>query len=86
MIWSQHYHVQIKDLEKIQKVALKIILDENDVSYDVACTLLNISPLNLTQKNQVKTIVSEIRIFCGFNTHTNHKGVTLVYMTLPKNM
>jgi hypothetical protein len=37
---------QINDLEKIQKVALKIILDENYTSYEVACTLFNIAPLN----------------------------------------
>ena len=36
---------QVRDLEKVQKIALKIILDENYVSYDVACTLMNISPL-----------------------------------------
>ena len=37
---------QVNDLEKIQKIALRIILDENYISYDVACTLLNILPLN----------------------------------------
>ena len=36
---------QINDLEKIQKVALKIILDDNYTSYEVACTLMSISPL-----------------------------------------
>ena len=46
-IWNSGLtKAQIKDLEKIQKVALKIILDENYVSYEVACTLVNISPLN----------------------------------------
>jgi hypothetical protein len=36
---------QINDLEKIQKVAFRIILDESYTSYKVACTLLNVSPL-----------------------------------------
>ena len=36
---------QSNELEKIQKIAFKIILDDNYTSYDVACTLLNISPL-----------------------------------------
>ena len=36
---------QINDLEKIQKVAFRIILDESYTSYEVACTLLNVSPL-----------------------------------------
>ena len=34
-----------KELEKVQKVAFKIVLGEHYISYDVACTLLNISPL-----------------------------------------
>ena len=36
---------QARDIENTQKVALKIILDENYTSYEVAYTLLNISPL-----------------------------------------
>ena len=36
---------QVNDLEKVQKVALKIILHEDYTSYEVACTLMNISPL-----------------------------------------
>ena len=36
---------QVRDLEKIQKVALKIILEDSYLSYDVACTIMNISPL-----------------------------------------
>ena len=38
---------QVKDIENIQKIEMKIILDDNYISYDVACTLLNISPLDL---------------------------------------
>ena len=38
---------QVSDLEKIQKIALKIILNENYTSYDVACTLMNILPLEI---------------------------------------
>ena len=36
---------QVADLEKIQKIALKIILDDQYISYEVACTLMNIVPL-----------------------------------------
>ena len=39
------YKAQINELEKIQKVALKIILNENYISYEVACTLMNTQPL-----------------------------------------
>ena len=45
-IWNSGLtKAQARDLEKIQKVAFKIILDESYTSYDVACTLLSISPL-----------------------------------------
>ena len=36
---------QSNDLERIQKIAFKIILDDNYISYELACTLLNMSPL-----------------------------------------
>ena len=36
---------QINDLEKIQKVALKIILGDNYKSYDLACNLFKLLPL-----------------------------------------
>ena len=39
---------QINDLEKIQKVAFRIIIDDSYTSYEVACTLLNVSPLQNT--------------------------------------
>ena len=37
---------QVKDLEKIQKVALRIILGDDYGSYDVACKFFNLQPLN----------------------------------------
>ena len=46
VIWSSGLtRAQSNDIEKIQKVAFKIILDDNYFSYDVACTILNTSPL-----------------------------------------
>ena len=41
---------QVNDLEKVQKIALKIILGESYISYEVACTLMNISPLKYRRK------------------------------------
>ena len=38
---------QTRDIERIQKTALYIILEESYLDYDVACTLLGIEPLNL---------------------------------------
>ena len=37
---------QLKDLEKIQKVALKIILSDNYESYEVACDGFNLETLS----------------------------------------
>ena len=36
---------QSNEIEKIQKVAFRIILGENYISYDAACILLNVMPL-----------------------------------------
>ena len=45
-IWNSGLtKAQVRELENVQKVALKIILDDSYYSYDVACTLLNILPL-----------------------------------------
>ena len=47
VIWNSGLtKAQSNDLEKIQKVALKIILEDDYISYEVACTILNILPLN----------------------------------------
>ena len=45
-IWNSGLtKAQVNELEKVQKVALKITLDENYISYEVACTLMNTQPL-----------------------------------------
>ena len=36
---------QVNDLEKIQKIALKIILEDDYRSYDLACNFFNLKPL-----------------------------------------
>ena len=47
IVWSSGLtKSQSNDLEKVQKVALKIILGESYISYEVACTLCNILPLH----------------------------------------
>ena len=38
---------QENELEKIQKIALKIILEDSNISYEVACTLSIFYPLTL---------------------------------------
>ena len=47
---------QVNHLEKIQKMALEIILDESYISYDVACTSLNVVHLNYKTINYNKLI------------------------------
>ena len=51
---------QVADLEKIQKIALKIILDDNYISYDVACTLMNIVPLKLRRTELCTTFAIKL--------------------------
>ena len=45
-IWNSGLtRAQCREIENVQKVALRIILDSNYISYEVACTLFNIMPL-----------------------------------------
>ena len=45
-IWNSGLtKAQIRNIESVQKIAFKIILGANYISYDVACTLLNTLPL-----------------------------------------
>ena len=41
---------QSRDIERIQKIALFIILEDNFINYEVACTLLSIEPLYLRRE------------------------------------
>ena len=51
-IWNSGLtKAQVRELENVQKVALKIILDDSYYSYDGACTLLNILPLEYRRTN-----------------------------------
>ena len=42
---------QSRDIERIQRTALFIILGDNFMDYEVACTLMNIEPLNMRRDN-----------------------------------
>ena len=51
-IWNSGLtKTQIRKIESVQKVAFKIILGENYLSYDVACTLLNTLPLEYRRQD-----------------------------------
>ena len=51
---------QVIDLEKIQKIALRIILGEDYISYDVACTLMNILPLEYRRTDLCTTFATKL--------------------------
>ena len=68
---------QTRDIERIQKTALYIILEESYLDYDVACTLLGIEPLNLRRdqlclKFAKKDVKKENSLF----TKTENNGRT----------
>ena len=46
-VWHSGLTVKLtRDIERVQKLALGIILGENFVNYEVACTLMEIEPLD----------------------------------------
>ena len=51
-VWSSMLTVEnISDIERVQKIALKVILNEKYVDYDNACTLMNTKSLQLRRKD-----------------------------------
>ena len=51
---------QSRDIERIQRTALFIILGDNFMDYEVACTLMNIEPLNMRRDNLCLKFASEM--------------------------
>ena len=43
----QMLHIQSGQIERIQKQAFRIILEQNYINYEVACTLLSMEPLDI---------------------------------------
>ena len=61
-IWNSGLtRIQVNELEKIQKIAFKIILQDSYISYEVACTILNILPLKLRRQELCTTFA--IRLY-----------------------
>ena len=47
-IWHSGLTIkQSRDIERVQQVVLYIMMGESFTNYDVACTLVNIEPLNI---------------------------------------
>ena len=50
-VWHSGLTVkQSRDIERVQKTALYIILGDSHLNYDVACTLAEIEPLNIRRE------------------------------------
>lgn len=50
-VWHSGLTVKLsRDIERVQKIALFIILGENYLNYDVACTLMSIEPLSMRRE------------------------------------
>ena len=58
---------QENDLEKIQKMALKIILEDNYLSYEVACTIFDILPLKFRRQELCTTFA--LKLFKSPSSH-----------------
>ena len=60
-IWNSGLtKAQIRAIENIQKVALKIILGENYITYEVACTLFNLLPLEYRRSDLAETFAIKL--------------------------
>ena len=61
VIWNSGLtRAQENELEKIQKIALKIILEDNYLSYEVACTIFNILPLKFRRQELCTTFALKL--------------------------
>ena len=50
-VWHSGLTIKLsRDIERVQKVALSIILADNYTNYDVACTLMGIEPLEMRRE------------------------------------
>ena len=84
-VWHSELTIkQSRDIERVQKIALYIMLGENFINYDVACTLVNIEPLNIRReqlclKFAVKNVKQDNSLFTKIiqsaNTRSKPKPV-----------
>ena len=59
-VWHSGLTVkQSRDIERIQKIALYVILGDNFVNYDVACTIMNIEPLSVRREQLCLTFAQK---------------------------
>ena len=73
---------QTRDIERVQKTALTIILGHNYINYDVACTLMCIEPLSMRRATlclnfAVKDVKKENSLFnkCEVNTRNKKRVI-----------
>ena len=59
-VWHSGLTVkQSRDIERIQKIALYVILGDNFINYDVACTIMNIEPLSVRREQLCLTFAQK---------------------------
>ena len=77
---------QVKDIERLQKTVLYIILGEHFINYDVACTLLEIEPLSMRRdqlclKFALKDVKKENSLFSKTQKFVNTRNKNIVIET-----
>ena len=79
-LWHSGLTVKLtRDIDRVQKLALGIILGENFVNYEVACTLMEIEPLNIRREQLClnfarKNIKQENTLFTTFPNLVNTRS------------
>ena len=83
-VWHSGITVgQVKDIERVQKTALFIILGESYINYEVACTLAEIEPLDIRREKLClkfarKDVRKENTLFTKNKTTVNTRSANIV--------
>ena len=79
-VWHSGLTLKLsRDIERVQKVALSIILGENYLNYEVACTLMAIEPLEIRReqlciKFAMKNVKQENSLMKKVTTQVNTRS------------
>ena len=79
-VWHSGLTLKLsRDIERVQKVALCIILGDNYTNYDVACTLMGIEPLDMRReqlcvKFALKNVKQENNLFTMMPNQVNTRS------------
>ena len=90
-VWHSGLTVKLsRDIERVQKVALLIILGDHYTNYDVACTLVGIEPLQMKReqlciKFALKNLKQENSLFKIVSNPVNTRSKTKVVIEPKSN-